>query len=177
MTSKNRFSRSTTSVAGLPVTNCVEPMMSTKITATWRSSPPSFGRCLLGGRGHLAADVAAEQVPNTFALAQACDHRVETALQLAEFGAVEHHEVGVEIALLDAVERGADHPHGSGGEPGQDPHQDEAEDQREQREDHDRDGELGRRHDSQRQRDDGGQQDAEHRHARARAPTRSACGP
>ena len=53
------------------VTNWVEPMMSTKITATWRSSPPSFGRSRSRGRGDLATDVAAEQIAHAFAFAQA----------------------------------------------------------------------------------------------------------
>ena len=64
--------------------------MSTKITAAWRSSPPSFGPLLLGGRRDLATDVAPEQIPHPLAFAQPVDHRVEAALQLAEFGAVEH---------------------------------------------------------------------------------------
>ena len=99
----------------------------------------------LRGRGHLAPDVAAEQIAHALALAQAVHHRVETPLQLAELGAVEYHQVGVEIALLDPVERGAHHANRSRGEPGQDPHQDEAEDKGEQRQDHHGDGELRRR--------------------------------
>ena len=47
-TVKNRFSRSTTSTAGRLVTSCVEPMMSTKTIAAWRSSPPRWGCSLLG---------------------------------------------------------------------------------------------------------------------------------
>ena len=161
-TAKNRLSRSTTSTAGRLVTSCVDPMMSTNITAAWRSSPPSFGRYLLGECGDLTADVAAEQVAHAFAFPQPAHHRVESTLQLAEFGAVEHDEVGVQVALLDAIEGGAHHAHRSGGEPGQDPHQDEAEDQREQRENHDGDGELGGGDVLQRQGEDGGEQDAEH---------------
>jgi hypothetical protein len=41
ITAKNRFSRSTTSTAGRPVTSWVEPIMSTKIIAASRSSLPS----------------------------------------------------------------------------------------------------------------------------------------
>ena len=67
--------------------------MSMNTTATWRSSPPSFGRSRSAASGDFAADVPAEKIAHPFALAQAVDHRVETALQLAEFGAVEHHQV------------------------------------------------------------------------------------
>ena len=98
---------------------------------------------LLGECGDLTADVPAEQIAHAFAFPQPAHHRVEPTLQLAEFGAVEHDQVGVQVALLDAIERGAHDAHRSGGEPGQDPHQDEAEDQREQRENHDGDGEFG----------------------------------
>ena len=104
--------------------------MSMKTTATWRSSPPSFGRSRSAASGDFASDVPAEKVAHAFALAQAVDHRVETALQLTEFGAVEHHQVAAQVALLDALERGAHDPHRGRGQPGQDPHQDEAEDQR-----------------------------------------------
>ena len=77
--------------------------MSTKITAAWRSSPPSSGRSFSASAATSRPDVLAEQVAHAFAFAQPVDHRVEPTLQLAEFGAVEHHQVGVEIALLDPV--------------------------------------------------------------------------
>ncbi len=170
MTAKNRFSRSTTSVAGLPVTNWVEPMMSTKIIATWRSSPPSFGRCFSAAAATSRPTWRPNRSRTRSRSRSPFDHRVEPALQLAEFGAVEHHEVGVEITLFDPVQRGTHHPHGSRREPGQDPHQDEAEYQGEEREDHHRDGELSGGHVLQRKRDDGGQQDAEHRHTRPQRP-------
>ena len=89
-----------------------------------------FGSFPFGRGGDFASDVTAEQVAHTFALAQPVDHRVEAALQLAEFGSVEHHQIASQIALFDALERGAHHPHRRRGQPGQDPHQDEAEDQR-----------------------------------------------
>ena len=53
--------------------------------------------------GDFASDVPAEQIAHPFALAQAVDHRVESALQLAEFGAVEHHQIASQIALLDPL--------------------------------------------------------------------------
>ena len=46
-------------------------MISTKTTATWRSSPPSCGHVPLGGRGDFATHVTAEQVAHALALAQA----------------------------------------------------------------------------------------------------------
>jgi hypothetical protein len=55
---------------------------------------------------------------------------------LAQLGAVEHQDVGIEVALLDAVERGPHDPDRGYGQPRQDQHQDEAEDQREYGEDH-----------------------------------------
>ncbi|AMD55436.1 hypothetical protein ATO49_20475 [Mycolicibacterium fortuitum subsp. fortuitum DSM 46621 = ATCC 6841 = JCM 6387] len=67
---------------------------------------------LLGQCGDLAADVAAEQIAHPLALPQAVHHRVETALQLTQFGAVEHHQIGIQIALLDAIERRAHDPDG-----------------------------------------------------------------
>ncbi|COW86635.1 Uncharacterised protein [Mycobacterium tuberculosis] len=53
-----------------------------------------FRTFTLGGGGDFASDVAAEQIAHSFALPQSGDHRVETTLQLAEFGAVEDHQVG-----------------------------------------------------------------------------------
>ena len=52
------------------------------------------GPLQLGGRGDLASDVAAEQIADPFAFAQPVHHRVETPLQLTEFGAVEDDEIG-----------------------------------------------------------------------------------
>ncbi|RFZ02984.1 hypothetical protein DSM43518_04973 [Mycobacterium marinum] len=45
------------------------------------------------GRGNFASDVAAEKVADAFALTQPLDHGVEAALQLAEFAAVEDHNI------------------------------------------------------------------------------------
>ena len=47
----------------------------------------------LGGQGDLAPHVPAEEIAHAFALAQPVHHRVETALQFAELGAVEYHQV------------------------------------------------------------------------------------
>ncbi|ETW23269.1 hypothetical protein MGAST_15110 [Mycobacterium gastri 'Wayne'] len=49
-------------------------------------------RLAFGGKGDVAADVPA------------VDHRVESTLQLTEFGAVEHHQIASQVALLDALE-------------------------------------------------------------------------
>ena len=54
-----------------------------------------FGLVPFGGGGDFAPDVTAEQVAHALTLAQAVDHRVETTLQLAEFGAVEDHQIAV----------------------------------------------------------------------------------
>ena len=62
-----------------------------------------LGPSQLGGRGHLTPNVAAEEIPHSFAFPKPGDHRVETALQLAELGAVEHHHVAVQVALFDAA--------------------------------------------------------------------------
>src|SRR5690606_5237859 len=83
-----------------------------------------------GGGGNLAPDMTTEQVAHPLSFPQTAHHRVETALQLTEFGAVEHHQVTLEIPLLDAFERCADHPHRGCGEPRQNPHQQKSEDQR-----------------------------------------------
>ncbi len=99
ITAKKRFSSSTTSVAGRPATNCVEPIEVDEDDRDVTLLAAEFRALLFGRGGHLAADVAAEQIPHALALTQAGDHRVEAALQLPEFGAVEHHQVGVEVAL------------------------------------------------------------------------------
>ena len=172
ITAKKRLSRSTTSVAGLAGDQLRRAHDVDEDHRDVTFFAAEFRALLLRRGGHFAADVAAEQIADAFAFAKPCDHRVEAPLQLAQLGAVEHHQVGVEIALFDAVERRAHHPNRGGGEPGQDPHQDEAEDQREQRENHHRDGELGRRDVLQRQRDDRGEKDAEHRYTGAQCPHR-----
>ncbi|COW37463.1 Uncharacterised protein [Mycobacterium tuberculosis] len=74
--------------------------------------------------------MAAEKVAHAFALAQAVDHRVETTLQLTEFGAVEHHQIPSQIPLLDTLERSAHHSHRRRRQPSKNPHQKEPADQR-----------------------------------------------
>ncbi len=66
--------------------------------------------------------MAAEKVAHAFALAQAVDHRVETTLQLTEFGAVEHHQIPSQIPLLDTLERSAHHSHRRRRQPSKNPH-------------------------------------------------------
>jgi hypothetical protein len=85
-----------------------------------------LGALLLSRRGHLTSDVSAEEVPYPFAFTKTGDHRVEATLQLAEFAAVEHHHVAVQVALLDVFEGSAHHAHWRCRQPGQDPHQQEA---------------------------------------------------
>ena len=143
MTAKNLFRSSTTSIGGRLLTILVEPTTSTKTTATWRSSPAEPGPPEFGGGGDLTPDVTAEQIAQLFALAQACHHRVEPALQLAEFGAVEHHHAGFEVARLDSLLRRPHHPHRGGGEPRQDPHQQEADGQAGRRDDQHGEGGVG----------------------------------
>ena len=60
-------------------------------------------RCALFDRaaGDVGADMTAEQVADPFALGQSGDHPVESALQPADFGALEDGDLGVEMALLD----------------------------------------------------------------------------
>ena len=65
----------------------------------------------------------AEQVTHLFALAQARGHRVESPLKFPEFGAVEHHHAGIEVTLLDPLQRRPHHPYRGGRQPGQDPRQ------------------------------------------------------
>ena len=69
----------------------------------------SIGQARLRRGGHLPSDMSAEKVTDTLSFAQPVHHLVEPALQLAEFGAVEHDEVGVQIALFDPAQRRADH--------------------------------------------------------------------
>ena len=151
--------------------------MSMKTTATWRSSPPSFGLSRSAASGDLAAHVPAEKIAHAFALAQTVDHRVETALQLTEFGAVEHHQVAPQIALLDALERRTHHPHRGRGQPGQDPHQDEPEDQGCGRHDHHADRELGLGQIPHRELEEREQGDADDRNAGTQRATPSWFGP
>lgn len=84
-----------------------------------------FRRLAFGGEGDLAADVPAEEVTYPLAFAQAMDHRVESTLQLAEFGGVEHHQIASQVALLHAHERRAHHAHWCCCHPGKHPHQNE----------------------------------------------------
>jgi hypothetical protein len=130
------------------------------------------GLLLFGCRGHLASDVAAEQVPYLLALAQSGDHRVETTLEFAEFGAVEHHHTGIEITLLNPPQRRPHHPDRSGGQPGQHPHQQEPHDEADDRGDQDRDLQLALGEVTQQQREQCGQADADDRHARTQHPYR-----
>ena len=57
---------------------------------------------------HLGADVTAEQVLERAAIAQACNHPVESGLQLPHLAAVVDGNVGVEIVALHLRERAAD---------------------------------------------------------------------
>ena len=104
-----------------------------------------LGALLFGSRRHLAAHVAAEQIADPFAFTQSVDHRVESALQLAEFSAVEYHHVAVEVALFNVFERRAHHAHRRRGQPRHDPRQDEADEERDDRQNPYRSGELRRR--------------------------------
>ena len=61
-----------------------------------------------GSLGHVPADVLAEQVAQVLAVTQAAHHLVEPRLQLAELGAVVHLHLGVEVTLLDLLQRVAD---------------------------------------------------------------------
>ena len=58
-----------------------------------------------GGSRDLLAHVAAEQVLNPFALAQALDHAVEAGLELTDLAAVVDGNLDVELARLDSFER------------------------------------------------------------------------
>ena len=114
-TRKKRLSRRTTSVGGMASAIDVEPTMSTNSAPTWRSSPP---RRVVPSVERLARDVlahlAAEQVADALALAQAVGHPVEAGLEQADLAAVVDRHVHVELAVLDPLERAAHRDDGMG---------------------------------------------------------------
>ncbi|RFZ63950.1 hypothetical protein DE4576_04489 [Mycobacterium marinum] len=129
-----------------------------------------FGPFPFGGDRHLAPDVAAKQVAHSFTLAQSVDHRVETALQLAELCPVEDHQIPLQVAVGHPIEGRTDHAHRCRGQPRHDPHQDEAEDQCARRHDDYTDSELDLGQAPLHQLGDRHQVDADERSARSEQP-------
>src|SRR5208282_2102225 len=60
--------------------------------------PAQFRSLAFRGEGDLPAYMPAEKIAHAFAFPQTVDHGVETTLQLAEFGAVEYHQVAPQVA-------------------------------------------------------------------------------
>ena len=104
-TRKKRLSRRTTSVGGSARAIDVEPTRSTNRAPISRSSPPSRAPPRSAAWATSAAHLAAEQVADVLALAQALGHPVEARLQQADLAAVLDRDLGVEVALRDPVER------------------------------------------------------------------------
>ena len=111
ITAKNRLSSATTSAGSCSVgvrRGALE--VDEEDAGLARLSPElDLARRLGGALGHLAADVAAEEVAQLLALAQPGRHPVEPDLQQTDLGAVEHHDLPVELAALDVEQRV---PHG-----------------------------------------------------------------
>ena len=104
-TRRTSFSSSTTSCGGRVAASSVEPTRSTNSTATSRISPPSVNAALERLARHVLPDLAAEQVAQPLALAQARDHLVEAGLEQADLAAVVDGQFGVESPSSHAVHR------------------------------------------------------------------------
>ena len=95
----------TTSSGGFSSARAVEPMMSTKRTATGRASPAELHALVQSRPGHVRADVPAEEVAQLLPLVQAAHHLVEPGLQHSDLGAVVDPDLHVEVSSLHLGER------------------------------------------------------------------------